>query len=267
MLQRCLDLAATAAAWKPHGGVPLLRTLVGGRRPQERIHAGFALVDRFAPGAARAISRRVTDPRALAMQVGAFDLIGFGGGASVFRCETPAGARVLKIFRRSLGRPLAEQREVAAYYADRYRTVSGWYASLPGLVVPTAFVILPGPFLGRAVAAAVQPLVEPRICFFADQDDATALARLRSDRALAQRFEAFGARTLEIYAKEGRCLDLVGRENLMLVDVTGRARLAVADCGILEVARLEIETPERARRLAERIARLESILTGLRAAR
>jgi hypothetical protein len=267
MLLRCLDLAATAAAWRPHPGVPLVRTLVGGRRASERVHAGFALVDHVAPGAARAISRRIARSQPLALRVDALELLGFGGGASVFRCDTPAGARVLKIFRRSLGRPLPEQRAVAAHYADRYRTVARWYADVPGLVLPTAFLVLPGPFLGRPVAAAVQPLIEGiRLCFFADLDDAAALVRLRADRTLAAHFEVFTARTLEAYAKEGRCLDLVGRENLMLVEVAGRSRLAVADCGILEVARLEVEAPERARQLAERVARLESLLARLGAA-
>ena len=265
MLLRCLDLAATAAAWKPHHDVPPLRTLVRGRRASERVHAGFALVDRMAPGAARALSRRVTSPRRLALRASSLELLGFGGGASVFRCDTPAGARVLKVFRRSLGRPLDEQRAVAAYYAERYRTVSRWYADVPGLVVPTAFLVLPGPFLGRPVAAAVQPLVDgATLCFFADQDDAAALARLRADRSLAADFARFATRTLALYAREGRCLDLVGRENLMLVEgPSGAPRLAIADCGILEVARLELAAPERAARLAQRIARLESLLAGL----
>src|SRR5262245_41091369 len=114
VLLLCLDLAATAAAWKPQHDIPPLRTLVGGGRASERIHAGFALVDRAAPGAARALSRRVASARSLSLRVRSLELLGFGGGASVFRCETPAGTRVLKIFRRSLGRPLAEQHAVAA---------------------------------------------------------------------------------------------------------------------------------------------------------
>ena len=261
ILLRFLDSAATAPAWRRQGGTRPLRALLTGRNRLERVHGGLALLDRMAPGAVRAVSRRLARSRRLALAVDAIELLGFGGGATVFRCETPAGPRVLKVFRRSLGRPLAEQRAVAAYYAERYRTVSRWYEPVPGLVVPTAFLILPGPILGRPVAAAVQPLVEGRLrCFFSDQDDDTALAGLRSDRALAAQFQGFARRTLWIYAMERRCLDLVGRENLMLVETDGRARLAIADCGILEVASLERAAPERAEALAQRIGRLESLL-------
>jgi hypothetical protein len=261
VLLRFLDSAATAPAWSRQGGTRPLRALLAGRNRAERVHGGLALLDRMAPGAARALSRRLTRSRQLALAVDGIELLGFGGGATVFRCETPVGPRVLKVFRRSLGRPLDEQRAVAAYYAERHRTVAGWYERVPGLVVPTAFLILPGPFLGRPVAAAVQPLVEgPLRCFFADQDDDTALARLGSDRALALQFQGFARRTLEAYAREGRCLDLVGRENLMLVETGGRARLAIADCGILDAAGLERDAPARAQALAERIGRLESLL-------
>ena len=261
LLLRGLDLAATAVAWRPEGGVPRLRTVWSASRRSERVHAGLALLDRVAPGAARSVSRRIARSAPLALAVDGLELLGFGGGASVFLCETPHGPRVLKVFRRSLGRPLAEQRAVAAYYVGRYRTVLQWYAGVPQLVVPTAFLLLPGPLLGRPVAAAVQPLVDRGVrCFFSDQGDDEALERLRSDRDLALQFRGFAVRTLEAYAKEGRCLDLVGRENLMLIDAEDGPRLAIADFGVLEVARLEMEAPERADALAQRIARLDALL-------
>jgi hypothetical protein len=264
---RCLDAAVTAPARGRRGGAGPLRTLLRGPRAFDRIPAALNLADALAPGLAAAVSRRLTDLRPLALAATAIEFLDFGSGGTVFRLATPAGPRALKVFRRSLGRPLAEQLEVAAYYAGRYRTVAGWYAGVAGLVAPSAFGILPGPILGRPVAAAVQPFLAGRKrCFFADQDAAEALERLRSDPALAEQFRGLARATLECFAKGGRCLDLVGRENLMLVESEGRARLAIVDCGVFELAAVRRDAPERYAALGERIRRLESLLARLGAA-
>jgi hypothetical protein len=132
---------------------------------------------------------------------------------------------------------------------------------VPGLVAPSAFLILPGPLGGRPVAAVVQPLLTGRKrCFFEDLDADAALRLLSEDRALSQQFRGFARVTLECWRKGDRCLDLVGRENLMLLEVEGRERLAIVDCGIFELAAVRREAPDRYAALGERIGRLEALL-------
>jgi hypothetical protein len=258
---RLLDAAVTAPARRRRPGTHPARALLGATRSFDRAGAAVNLLDRLVPGTAVALARRLTSAAPLALAASGIEPLDFGSGATVFRLSTPAGPRALKVFRRSLGRPLAEQREIAAYYAGRYRTVSSWYARVPGLVAPSAFLILPGPIGGHPVAAVVQPLLLGRKrCFFEDLDAAEALDLLSMDPILSEQFQVFAVKTLECWRKGERCLDLVGRENLMLLEAEGRARLAIVDCGVFELASVRRAAPDRYAALAERIGRLESLL-------
>ncbi len=261
---RCLDAAITAPARQGRRGARPLQELLHTRRRFDRVAAAVNVVDRILPGTAATLARRLADPAPLALAATAIEVVDFGSGGTVFRVETAVGPHALKVFRRSLGRPLAEQRAVAAYYAERYRTVAGWYAALPGLVTPSAVVILPGPILGRPVAAVVQPFLEGRkLCFFDDLDAASAVALLGSDETLAEQFRAFATITLELWEKGERCLDLVGRENLMLLGSPGRQRLAIVDCGLFELPAERRRAPARYAALGERIRRLDALLAHL----
>ena len=261
---RCLDAAATAPAHARRPGARPLRALLRERRSFDRVAAAVNFVDRLLPGSAERLARRLASAARLALAATHVEVADFGSGGTVFRLETPAGPRALKVFRRSLGRPLAEQRAVAAYYADRHRTASRWYARVPGLVVPSAFLILPGPILGAPVAAVVQPFLEgERRCFFEDLDAAAARELLRRDPDLSLQFQGFACATLESWEKEERCLDLVGRENLMLLGAPGRPRLAIADCGLFELPAVRRESPARYEALRERIGRVEALLADL----
>ncbi len=265
---RLLDAAVTAPARQRRPGADPVRGLLRASRSFDRAAAAVNLLDRLLPGSASALARRLTSPAHLALAATAIEPLDFGSGTTVFRFETPSGPRALKVFRRSLGRPLAEQRGVAAHYLGRYRTVSGWYAAVPGLVAPSAFLILPGPIGGRPVAAVVQPFVAGRRrCFFEDLDPDGALHLLSGDRVLSEQFQGFARVTLECWRRAERCLDLVGRENLMLVEAEGRARLAIVDCGLFELAAVRREAPARYAALAERIGRLESLLARLEGSR
>jgi len=264
---RCLDAAVTAPARQRRPGARPLHELLRARRSFDRFAAAVNVLDRVLPGTARALARRLASHAPLALAATAIEAIDFGSGGTVFRLETPRGPRALKVFRHSLGRPLAEQRAVAAYYAGRHRAVSGWYAAVPGLVAPSAFLILPGPLLGRPVAAVVQPFLEgPKRCFFEDLDLAEALEMLSRDASLAQQFQGFASATLELWRKGERCLDLVGRENLMLRAAHEGQRLAIVDCGLFELPALRHEAPARYEALAERVGRLEALLARLGAA-
>jgi hypothetical protein len=258
---RCLDAAVTAPARQRRPGARPLRELLRARRSFDRVAAAVNVVDRLLPGTAAALARRLTSSAPLALAATAIAPLDFGSGGTVFRVETPAGPKALKIFRRSLGRPFDEQRAVAAYYADRYRTVSGWYAGVPGLVARSGFLILPGPILGRSAAAVVQPLLEGhKRCFFEDLGAAEAAELLSRSPSLAEQFRGFAEVTLELWRRGGRCLDLVGRENLMLLDHRGGLRLAIVDCGLFELPALRREAPARYAARAERVGRLEALL-------
>ena len=261
LVLRCLDAAVTAPARTRRSDAPPLRALLRGQRSFDRIPAALNLADALVPGLAAAVSRRLIDLRPLALAATAIEFLDFGSGGTIFRLETPAGPRALKVFRRSLGRPLAEQLAMAAFYTERYRTVAGWYAAVPGLVATSAFGVLPGPILGRPVTAAVQPFVSGRKrCFLTDLDLSERLDLLRSNPEISEQFHGFARATLACWTSGGRCFDLVGRENLMLVDSGGRTRLSIVDCGVFDLAVLRREAPERYAALGERIGRLESIL-------
>jgi hypothetical protein len=259
---RWFAAAGTAAAPRrlDAGAAHLLRALLLRGRAFDRIPAALGLLDRASPGTARAVSRRLYGLAPLALAASGIEFLDYGSGGTVFLLRTPAGARVLKVYRRSLGRPLAEQREVARYYAERYRTVAGWYAGAGPVVTPSAFAVLPGPILGRTVAAVIQPYVAGRkLDFFEDATEDEMLSRLRADAALARSFRAFADRTLALFAQGERCLDLVGRENLMILEEGAHARLAIVDFGVFELPALRSRAPERWAALAERIDRLGAL--------
>jgi hypothetical protein len=131
-------------------------------------------------------------------------------------------------------------------------------------VAPSAYLILPGPIRGRPVAAVVQPWIAGRRrCFFEDLDPAEASRLLSGDSDLTEQFRVFARVTLECWRRGERCLDLVGRENLMLVEAEGRTRLAIVDCGLFELAAVRREAPARYAALVGRVGRLESLVAGL----
>ena len=261
---RLLDAAVTAPARRRRPGADPVRGLLRASRSFDRAAAAVSLLDRWLPGGVDALARRLTSAAPLALAATAIEPLDFGSGTTVFRLETPAGPRALKVFRRSLGRPLAEQREVALHYAGRHRTVSDWYAAVPGLVAPSAFLILPGPIRGRPVAAVVQPWVAGRQrCLFEDFDADGALDLLSGNPQLAEQFRGFARATLGCWRRGRRCLDLVGRQNLMLVESEGLFRFAIVDCGLFELVAVRREAPARYAALGERIGRLETLLARL----
>lgn len=199
---------------------------VGNYRRAQRIVNAVSTVFPSVP----AHSRRALLTDRLPFAIERVEPLSYGSSVTAFVVRCPAGPRVLKVYRRSLGRPvdalLDEAREARAWFERLGRCYRGC-----GVLVPTHFLVLHGPLLGRGAAAALQPFVETV------QHDVFDLPRRKLVRLLGchpdlrAELELFTARTLEGAGSERACPDLVGRENLVIAGSVDRLRLLLLDAG------------------------------------
>jgi hypothetical protein len=200
----------------------------------------------------------------LPLKVSHVELLSFGTGATVFllHCPQPSGgetAMVLKILRRSLGRRSHILVRQAEEFRDRYEMVARWYAD-SSLIVPTSFVILRGPLLGLPAVACLQPMVAGELTdFFQDHSDGQLVTLIRLHPALQAQFCNFVTRTLSIVREQSLCVDLVGRDNLLLVATRDGMRLQLIDFGVFNLHRLQMNSPALYSEAGERIARLSRL--------
>jgi len=261
---RFLD-AVTTAPLRPRRRLGALLKAVWSPRSSNYDRAGSAmqLIDSVVPGAARSASRilrrterlpfRSPDGEALGGEKRGglkLELAGYGTGATVYALGRGSGRRALKVYRRSLARPPAGLLEVAAEYRVQYERIRAWYAGLPHLVPATEFLVLHGPILGLRAACGMQDwIVEDRVDLFEKLDDyARDGARngtLDQAGELGRELRRFASRTLELWASEGLCIDLLGQDNIVIANEESGPRLRLLDTGIL---RLEgADDPRRAR--------------------
>lgn len=161
------------------------------------------------------------------------ELIASGTGAAVFRVSWQGAEKVLRIYRRSLGKPLGGLLRVAAYYKSNYEMLLSWYGSPPGLVLPMDFLILQGPSLVGPVAASLQPYIHGQTYdLFEDFSDNELLALLAKNDRLREQFLCFAGQTLLQWHEHKMCFDFLGKENIMLVDQGSKYSLCISDCGI-----------------------------------
>lgn len=141
-------------------------------------------------------------------------------------------------------------------FRDRYEMVARWYAD-SSLVVPTSFVILRGPLLGLPAVACLQPRIAGELAdFFAHHSDRQLVNLLRLHPALQAQFCNFVTRTLSVAREQSMCVDLVGRDNLLLVATRDGMRLQLIDFGVFNLHRLQMNAPALYSEAGERLARL-----------
>jgi len=230
-----------------------------------RIASGVNLVGNILPGFARRLSQMLVSPRQLSFPTENLTLLSYGSGATVFSFEVDGSKWVLKISRKSLGRCDAEKLEIIEVLRSKYAKVCTWYEGLD--MVPRAeFMIVASPMLGVTAVACIQPFISgEKFDFFEDFDDLDLLAMFRRDEELKLQFRRFAERTSYVYTTEERCVDFVGRDNLMLVREGESWRLAIVDNGIFYLPELSKGCPPLYEKAMERISRLQTLLQQLAA--
>jgi hypothetical protein len=229
----------------------------------QRIASVVHLADRIRPGTARRLGDSLLRTQRLPFRVQELPLIGCGTGATVFRLGADPGEYVLKVDRRSLGRGLEHLMLRARRAHRRYAEVRSWFAHDPNMIVPTSYLILHAPLLGLSAMAAVQPFIRGmRRDLLRTHSDDELFELFEEDPAFRSQIECLARRTLDTYEQEGRCLDLLGPENLLLITEPLSPRLALIDFGFFKVG-----NPDVGQAFAhdqERIAKMEPILARLR---
>ena len=188
------------------------------------------------------------------------ELIASGSGSAVFRLDGEHGDKVLRLQRRSLGKNPAGLVETAKYYKSNYETVLSWYGRVPDLVLPTEFVVLEGLPLIGPVAASLQPYIRGnKHDLFQDYSDDELLSLLEANDYLRRQFIFFARQTIYQWSERKICYDLLGRENVMLVDEAGSYRLLIVDVGVFKLDSVARKYPEKIFQIEERVNRLAAL--------
>ncbi len=230
-----LDAAMTASL-RPRVPLPKqLRALVSPRSSgYDRVAAAVNALDRVIPGSARRATSIICRPMDLPFLAQRVELLSFGSGATVFLATGDGAARVVKVYRRSLGVPRNRLPEVLNRYRAQYEQVCQLYRDAPGVVWPAEFMIIGGPILDRPAVACVQEYIAGGLRdFFSDLTQGQALAAMASSSELRRQFLAFAGPTLDLYRTQGRCPDFLGHRNLAIAGDGVAARLRLIDYRIM----------------------------------
>lgn len=227
-----------------------------------RIHSAVRITHAVLPALVAWVKQRLHRQRYLPF-AGATEVLDFGSGSTVYllrRSDPDAGPdRVLKVYRTALGRPLPMLLMQARALRARHQRVCAWYAGLR-IAVPVDYLVLQGPPLDQPAVAGLQPYVRGEKWDLFDLVRAGGFAaRLREHPLLRDQFRTFVERTLGVLHTEDGCLDLIGRDNLLVVRRDGRLQLRVIDYGIIDLKRERVERPQRAAAAVERVRCLERV--------
>lgn len=226
----------------------------------KRTMSTINLVDRLIPGITRGLSRWMYKNNRFPWEPIDIELIAFGTGAAVFRIAWKHGDKVLRIYRKSLGKSFRGLVEMAAYYKKNYETVRAWYGSAQGLVLPMEFMVLQGLPLIGPVAASLQPYIHgQRQDLFEDHSDDELLQLLAANREVREQFLVFARQTMRQWGEGKMCYDFVGRENLMLVKHGAHYSLRIADVGIFKFDASMKDLPEKMAQIEQRMNRMAAI--------
>ena len=185
------------------------------------------------------------------------ELIASGTGAAVIKVSWQGAEKVLRIYRRSLGKSRSGLLGVIAHYKSNYETLLSWYGNSHNLVLPMCFLALQGPSLVGPVAASLQPFIHgERYDLFEDFSDSGLLALLKENDRLREQFLYFAEQTLRQWQERKMCIDFLGRQNIMLVDDRGRYSLRILDCGIFRLDHSESKHNRHKAQVERRLDRL-----------
>ena len=262
---KSLDAALTAHL-RPKEGVRLLFQALLQRRSSNynRISSLLNLLDQVQPGFAEGMARNLIRVKNFPLAGYRISLLAYGSGSTVFLLKNGQGQKVLKVYRRSLGQPARQAWEVAKEYQDKHKKLVTWFNNEDQIVIPSQFLVLHGPLLGIPSAALLQPYVSGKIYdLFLDFTIMEAIRLAKGQEQLRLQLLNFTSRLFQAMDETGLCFDLVGRENLMLVEESGRMHLKIADNGIFQVQPIRSHSPAIYDRLRSHLHRLQLISKGL----
>ena len=218
------------------------------------------LVNRLFPGITLQLSHWIFKNNRFPWLPVGFSVIAFGTGAAVFRINWKNGDRVLRIYRKSIGKPYRGLVEMAEYYKKNYEIVLAWYGAAQDLVLPMDFLILQGLPLIGPVAASLQPYVDgQKQDLFEDFTDEEFLSLMRANESIRTQFLVFADQTVRQWNGRKMCYDFLGRENLMLVKHNGKYKLHIVDVGIFKFDTMPNNSSQKMSQIEERMNRLVSL--------
>ena len=229
----------------------------------DRVASAARLTARICPGLTDRLLRSLLRPELLPFAVSSIGVAGYGFSATVFRAGAGDREYALKIYRDSLGYGVEEALETAAHFRRQHDRIAATYNRERKLVLPVRFCVLCAPLLGSVAAAGVQPFLERnRLDLFHDLHDEKLLDMAREHEGFRLDLKAFADATLQLARTDDFCLDILGRENVV-VALSPAPRLLIMDTGGFQLSHLQRVFPDRLARLERYLARLENLLAEL----
>lgn len=226
----------------------------------KRTSSVIAWLDRAFPGASAKLSRLMYKNNLFPWNPVDNELIASGSGAAVFLVKWKNEEKVLRIYRKSLGKSLRGLLEIARHYKRNYESMRDRYGASRDLVLPMDFLVFSGLPLGIPVAASLQPYIGgEKKDIFEDFSDKEFLGLLQAHDTLREQFLVFARQTLEQWNEGQTCFDFLGRENLMLIKEDDRYRLHIVDVGLFELETVAKKYPEKIARIEQRVKELASL--------
>ena len=226
----------------------------------KKIGAFTNLINCVVPGVARKASRYLMRSKKLPLAEGKLALLNYGSGSTVFRYKSAHGDHVVKISRVTLGKPLAILLKFSRQYKENSVKLAEWYNNKFSLVLPSHFLITQSSFVDTPCVACLQTFMHgEQEDLLRDFDDEQIVHMMRQDRRLGDQFMDFVRGTLHAIESEGLCLDMLGKNNLMLLTRENSMQLLIVDYGIFNLDTLAREMPERLKLVDNDIQRLKML--------
>lgn len=225
-----------------------------------RVASFLNLLDGFVPGIARKTGRSLLNLERFPFAGYSVDLLAYGSGATVYLLQKGADRKVLKVFRRSLGKTPGGALQVAREYQSKYQNIAAWFNGRFQIAVPCLYLLLNGPLLGVSCVGLVQPYVEgKKFDLFEDFTEDEAVQLGKEDIHFREQLLDFSQKLFAVAGSTGMCFDIVGRENLMLVDTGHGIRIKIVDNGIFDLAAVRERSPNLYSRIQDHLERLRAI--------
>ena len=258
---KSLDAVMTAPLNPKEQRKDLFKSVIRRRSSNyKRVSSFFNLLDSIRPGLAKGSANLLCRVRYFPIPGYEMSLLGFGTGATVFLLERDTERKVLKVFRRSLGKPAEEALKITCEYRDKYLKTSSWFNDPYDIVIPSRYLMLHGPLLGVTAGAVIQPYIEgKKLDLFQDFTDDEVVQLGSADENFRLQLLDFSRRLFASFREDGVCFDLVGRENLMVVEDAQGYWLKIADNGVFDVPYIREQSPAVYARLKEDLERLQDI--------